>query len=254
MMILPVASQPQLLHAGLEALALLCGSQYYRWLRRRAGSSGLLHGQDFAVALGCIFGAALGNKLMFWAEFPHLLPFYWNQPAVWLAGQSMVGGLLGGLLGVEIAKKATGVRSSTGDTFVYPVLLGLVIGRTGCFLAGLADGTYGLPSDLPWAVDFGDGIPRHPTQLYEICFAIVLWLALRCAEPALAPVAGLRFKLLLVAYLLWRLAVDSLKPVPYAFFGQLSGIQVVCALALLIYLPLLAGALNSLLCSSRRMP
>lgn len=230
-----------LAHPVFEALALFVGAQYYRILRRRAGAPGLLTGKDFGVVLGCVFGAALGNKLVFWAEFPHLLPRYWDQPAVLLAGQSMVGGLLGGLLGVELAKKLTGITRSTGDDFVFPVLLGLMIGRVGCFLAGLSDGTYGVATSLPWGIDFGDGVARHPTQLYEIVFAGLLWVWLRRLRPTLGQTPGLLFKLMLSAYLLWRLLVDILKPVPYEFPGGLSGIQIVCILALLIYLPLVVS-------------
>lgn len=229
---------PALVHSLFETLALLLGVAYYRHLRRGAGAGSVLHGPEFAIAAGCIFGAALGNKAVFWAEFPHLLPLYWDKPEVWLAGQSMVGGLLGGLLGVEVAKKLAGVTRSTGDAFVFPVLLGLMVGRVGCFLAGLADGTYGNPTDLPWGVDFGDGIPRHPTQLYEIAFAALLWFALRRLQPALAPQPGLLFKTLLTAYLAWRLAIDALKPVPFAYPFGASGIQWVCLVALTAYLPL----------------
>lgn len=227
---------PRTVHTLFEILALGLGMQLYRRQCRRKGAR-VLQGAGFTVALGCIFGAAIGNKLVFWAEFPHLLALYWNRPEVWLAGQSMVGGLLGGLLGVELAKKAVGLRQSTGDAFVAPVLLGLMIGRIGCFLAGLADGTYGLPTTLPWGVDFGDGIPRHPTQLYEIAFAGLLWVVLQRADRRLAAVPGLAFKLLLSAYLCWRLLVDSLKPVPFDYGLGLSGIQVVCLLALVLYLP-----------------
>ncbi len=138
---------------------------------------------------------------------------------------------------MELAKRLTGVRQSTGDGFVTPILLGLAIGRVGCFLAGLSDGTYGLPTDLPWGVDFGDGIGRHPTQLYEILFAILLWASLRHASPVLAAVPGLGFRLMLSAYLLWRLGIDFLKPLPFAYPGGLSGIQVICLLALALYLP-----------------
>ena len=234
-----IASQlAPLVHGILETLGLMAGFTYYRYLRARAGAASVISGGEFAVAVGCIFGAALGNKLVFWLEVPHLLPLHWDQPAAWLGGQSMVGGLLGGLLGVEIAKKLAGVTRSTGDAFVYPILLGLMIGRVGCFLAGLADGTYGLPTELPWGVDFGDGIPRHPTQLYEIAFAAVLWFILRHLQPAFAPQPGLLFKSLLVAYLAWRLGIDSLKPVPFAYPLGLSGIQWVCLAALVLYAPL----------------
>ena len=150
----------------------------------------------------------------------------------------MVGGLLGGLIGTEVAKKALRVPGSTGDHYVLPVLFGLAIGRVGCFLVGLNDGTFGLPTHLPLGIDFGDGIPRHPTQLYEIVFAGLLAWVFHRATPALAPQPGLRFKLMLCAYLLWRLAIDGLKPVPFAWPGGLSGIQWVCLVALAFYLPL----------------
>ncbi len=237
---LPYALQ---IHATLEMAALTCGVAWYRRLRRQSGAGSILNGSEFAVAIGCIFGAALGNKLVFWIEMPHLLATYWGTPAVWLGGQSMVGGLLGGLLGVELAKKITGITRSTGDNFVFPVLLGLMIGRLGCFLAGLADGTFGVPTDLPWGIDFGDGIPRHPTQLYEIGFAAALWLVLRRLQPQLADRPGLLFKLLVVAYLVWRLLIDGLKPVPYAYPLGWSGIQWVCLLATLFSGRTAAGGL-----------
>jgi hypothetical protein len=49
---------------------------------------------------------------------------------------------------------------------------------------------------------------------------------------------GLQFKLMLAGYLAWRLFIDGLKPVPYAYPGNLSGIQLICLVALAIYLPL----------------
>ena len=236
----PLTAHPHLFHAVFEAAALSIGAFYYRWQQQRAGVplAELMESGHFAVLLGCIFGAALGNKLVFWIEMPHLLPLYWNKPEVWFAGQSMVGGLLGGLIGVELAKKISGARGSTGDVFVFPVLLGLMIGRTGCFVAGLEDGTFGVPTELPWGIDFGDGIPRHPTQLYEIVFAAMLWRVLLRMRAGWSVQPGLLFKAMLSSYLLWRLLVDGLKPVPFDYGFGWSGIQVVCAVALSIYLPM----------------
>lgn len=237
MIFLP-SEQAALVHSIFEMLALGVGAAYYRRLRRQCGGGSILHGEGFVVAVGCIFGAAIGNKAVFWIEMPHLFVQHWNTPMLLLGGQSMVGGLLGGLIGVEIAKKLNGIRHSTGDAFVFPVLLGLMIGRVGCFLAGLADGTFGKPSSLPWAVDFGDGVPRHPTQLYEILFATLLWWGLAGLRGRLAVCPGLLFKLMLVSYLGWRLLVDGIKPIPHAYPLGLSGIQWVCLIGLAIYLPL----------------
>jgi prolipoprotein diacylglyceryltransferase len=226
------------LHQLFEALGIAAGAQYYRLLARRQGLGALMAPGRFALLSGCLLGAAIGNKAVFWLDQPQLWPALAHDWTRVFGGQSMVGGLLGGLLGVEIAKRLTGQPRSTGDTFVFPCLLGLMIGRIGCLLAGLHDDTYGLPTSLPWGVDFGDGIARHPAQLYEIGFCLALWALFRRWQAALAREPGLLFKCWLWAYLAWRLMVDGLKPVLYAYPGALSGIQWVCLLALLVYTPI----------------
>ena len=243
--VLPAATA-QTVHLVFEWLALAGGVQLYRWQRRRARQPALLQPGSFAVVVGCILGAAIGNKLVFWIEMPHLWRGTVPDWRLIASGQSIVGGLLGGLLGVEVAKKLAGIHSSTGDQFILPLVAGTVVGRLGCFLAGLHDGTYGVPTALPWGVDFGDGIPRHPTQLYDILFALAALALLHVWRPALSRESGLQFKLLLAGYLTWRLLIDGLKPVPYAFPGGLSGIQLVCAVALVLYLPLVARQFSRL--------
>jgi prolipoprotein diacylglyceryltransferase len=234
-----VPATAHLLHLLFEWAALAAGVQIYR----RQSAGGLLQPGRYAIVIGCILGAAIGNKLVFWIEFPHLWRSLSDDPSVWMSGQSIVGGLLGGLLGVELAKKLIGSRSSTGDQFVLPLMAGTVIGRIGCFLAGLNDGTYGNPTALPWGVDFGDGMARHPTQLYDMAF-VLLWGGLLLANRARwRDKPGLMFKFYLAGYLLWRLLVDAIKPVPYFYPGQLSGIQLVCLAALLCYVPLLVRQL-----------
>ena len=229
-------THPLFIHQLFESVAIIVGVQSYR-LRQPTGSK-LLDQRHFPIILGALLGAGIGNKLVFWLEMPHLLLQYWNQPAAWFAGQSMVGGLLGGLVGVELAKKIAGISGSTGDGFVYPILLSLIIGRMGCFLAGLSDGTFGSSTQLPWGIDFGDGIARHPTQLYEIIFALFLWLIFYKLQFKLPAKQGLLFRIFLIAYLGWRLLIDFLKPLPFDYFWGFSGIQAICLVALIIYLPL----------------
>jgi prolipoprotein diacylglyceryltransferase len=236
---MPRPEHAALIHAGFEWAAMLIGARWYMAERRYPSVIDALTPGNFGVLVGCLFGAALGNKAVFWVQYPHL----WDAGAgvlqVFRGGQSMVGGLLGGLLGVELAKRLTGIRRSTGDAFVFPILAGLIVGRIGCFIAGLHDDTYGVATTLSWGIDFGDGIRRHPTQLYEIVFAVLLWTWLDRIRAGLARTPGLLFKLMLVAYLLWRLLVDAIKPVPFPYPAGLSGIQWVCVVALLLYSPLL---------------
>jgi phosphatidylglycerol:prolipoprotein diacylglycerol transferase len=136
---------------------------------------------------------------------------------------------------VEIAKALTRQTRSTGDAMVLPLALGLCVGRVGCFWAGLHDDTYGLPTTLPWGVDLGDGVARHPSPLYEITFVAALVAGLHTHRTRWAAVPGLRFKLFLASYLLWRLLGDGLKPVRVPYALGLSGIQWVCILALAVY-------------------
>jgi prolipoprotein diacylglyceryltransferase len=223
------------IHFVFEWLAILSGVQVYRWLKRRKGQMKITDGSSFSVLLGCILGAGICNKLVFALEYPPLWMEHGWQTL--LQGQSIVGGLLGGLIGVEIAKKIAGIRYSTGDDFVLPLIIGTIIGRIGCFLAGLHDSTFGLPTTLPWGMDFGDGIARHPTQIYDMLAAISLGLLLWLGKNRLTRVSGLSFKLYLAGYLSWRLLIDSIKPLPYPYWLNLSGIQWVCVIALLCYLP-----------------
>jgi phosphatidylglycerol:prolipoprotein diacylglycerol transferase len=68
--------------------------------------------------------------------------------------------------------------------------VGYGIGRIGCLLSG--DGCYGIPSTLPWAMAFPDGIEAtppgvrvHPTPLYEFVLAVLigLWLWKQSGKP-----------------------------------------------------------------------
>src|SRR4029079_557201 len=149
-------------------------------------------------------------------------------------GKTIVGGLIGGLVGVEWIKRRLGVTIATGDLLVGPLLLGIARGRFGCSLSGLADQSYGVATRLPWGVDFGDGITRHPTQIYEIVFLCALAPLLVTLGDRVHAV-GDRFKLFLFSYLAFRLVVDFIKP--GVRLGGLSAIQWVCLATLAFYAP-----------------
>src|SRR5690606_7070288 len=107
-----------------------------------------------AAILGALVGATVLHHL------PH--PASWSataaNPQLLLGGKTIVGALLGGWMTVEGAKRWLGIRERTGDIYVLPLAAGIAIGRIGCFFGGLFDTTFGLPTGLPWGVDFGDGV------------------------------------------------------------------------------------------------
>jgi prolipoprotein diacylglyceryltransferase len=233
-------------HTVLEMAGVFVGMRLLASRMRAHAVGGIGKGKGFALALGCLLGAILGSKLAVWLQRPDLVPATAGSVHMLVMGQSIVGALIGGLVGVEIAKRRAGIAASTGDAFVLPLAAGIAIGRIGCFLAGLHDDTFGVATGLPLGMDFGDGVARHPTQLYDIAFVLALACVLRLAQPQLAAVPGLAFKLFLAGYLGWRVLVDALKPVPFGYAGGLSGLQLLALVALAAYLPLVVRDLRRL--------
>ena len=200
------------MHLGFEALAYAVGFALYRRLRRERGDF-LADGTRWTMVVAVVLGAALGAKVLHHAAHPGELLERWREPAVWLGGKTIVGALLGGWIAVELVKRRLGVRRATGDLYALPLVVGIAIGRVGCFLGGSVDGTYGVATALPWGVDFGDGVARHPTQLYEILFLLGLGVVL-VRRRGRARAEGADFRLFLAAYLAFRLLVDGWKPAP----------------------------------------
>ncbi|MEO8802924.1 MAG: prolipoprotein diacylglyceryl transferase family protein [Rudaea sp.] len=226
---------PILQHTLFEALAYAVGFRMFLWTRKRMAPTAFADNDQVVwIGASAIIGAAIGAKLSYWiddplnafAQFPN-----WRHL---LEGKSIIGALLGGLIGVELVKRVARVKHSTGDAFVLPLTVGMCIGRIGCFLAGLGDHTYGTATNLPWAVDFGDGIPRHPTQLYEIDFLIAQYALIHWRRDALTT-SGDRFRAFMIGYLAFRFLVEFIKPVLYAYPGGLSGLQWLCVAGLIYY-------------------
>ena len=196
---------------------------------RTANGDALQDDRRWLMIAAAAVGALVGSRILGLLEQAPTAGFHWRDVLVTSGGKTIVGGLLGGWIAVEIAKALAGIRVRTGDLFAIPLCIGIAIGRIGCFLAGLPDDTYGTPTSLPWGVDFGDGIRRHPTQLYEIGFLLVLAYVLwRLSQRPHPP--GAVFRTFLAAYLFWRLCIDFLKPQPHMF--GLNVIQWACVAGL----------------------
>lgn len=218
-------------HFICECLAYFLGYRYYAYLRMR-NKDLISNDNRFKIFVGAAIGAFLGSHIVGVSENPMLFSHF--DVVYFMGNKTIVGGFLGGLVGVEFTKKQIGVTVSSGDMMVFPLILAMIIGRTGCFFAGLEDGTYGIASDLPWAIDFGDGTRRHPTNLYEILFWILLMLTLHTVERYRQFTDGSRFKVFMISYLVFRLLIEFIKPGYFFSFG-LSVIQLVCIGGILYY-------------------
>lgn len=119
----------------------------------------------------------------------------------------------------------------TVDLLVPPLVLAHAFGRIGCFLNGCC---YGKPSSVPWAVAFpGEGIPRHPTQLYEMLFLLGLFAFLKGLERR----SPRPWTLLLtygLAYGLWRFAVEFLRGDNPVVWAGLTAFQLASVALILV--------------------
>lgn len=195
-------------HQGLEWLAYFIAARLY-WKQTKAFPAPTTWSDRLLLLGAAVFGAFAGSRLLHMAEHWEALVAA-NDPSLWLGGKTVLGGFLGGTLGVEIAKKAIGWTSSTGDAWVAPLAAGLLIGRIGCQLSGPWDQTYGIPSALPWAWDYGDGAGRHPVSAYEMILAALIFRATR--HRAILAHRGAAFALFLLLYSTARFALEFLKP------------------------------------------
>ena len=211
------------------ATAISTGVAVWHWrlraaLERIQASAG--SGYFAALSGGSLLGAYGFGTLNLWLS------------GVAGAGRSILGALVGAILSVEIYKRCRGIRGSTGIIFAAPLTAAIVIGRLGCYRAGLMDPTYGVASTLPWARDFGDGIARHPVQLYESAsMALVLLVLLWGFARRVPLIMQHGFYLVVGAYGAQRFAWEFLKPYarvfgPFNLFHLLAALLCVYAIVM----------------------
>ena len=125
-----------------------------------------------ALAVGAIGGAwAFGSWNTAMIAVPH-------------PSHSVAGALAGGIIGVELYKLARGISGLDRRDLGRPAgarnrgrALGLPA-SPGCPTRPTA-----FRPTLPWGVDLGDGVPRHPVQVYE-SLAMLAFLAVYLAALA----------------------------------------------------------------------
>ena len=220
------------IHLILEYLAFFIGFRYYVYLRKK--STDIISSNNrLSIIIGAVFGALVLSRIVAFFENPiahHNEYWLFN-----LNNKTIMGGLFGGLLGVELAKKIIGEKHSSGDLFTLPIIVGIIIGRLGCFLTGIKEFTYGKETSFFMGMDLGDGVTRHPIALYEVVFLILLFIIIkRLQKTAIFFVNGNYFKLFMVSYFSLRFCIEFLKPNSFYMLG-LSSIQLLCLICLIYY-------------------
>src|SRR5881396_3755294 len=168
---------------------LMAGWAIQADLRSRQASEDYAADIVFAAVIGGIVGAKIWYVLLTgeWDTLFRRGGFVWY------------GGFLGGVIGVLLNgwRKRVPTRW-TMELTAAPLALGYALGRVGCFVV---NDDYGIPSSLPWAMKFPEGLPPttvanlqtmgvhfpagtdpmslvavHPTEIYEtIAMLLVFW-------------------------------------------------------------------------------
>ena len=179
------------------------------------------------IYVAALLSAFIGAKLVYvlaegWLDWP--MPDRWLRLAT---GKSVLGALLGGYAGVELAKHALGHRAATGDLFALVAPLGIGIGRVGCLLHGCCLGEPCAPAW--WTLRDAQGVARWPAVPLELAFniaAIVIFLLLRRRglKGGRDGLRGQHFHLYLIAYGAFRFAHEWMRVTP-KIAGVISGYQ-----------------------------
>ena len=220
-------------------------------LKRLGYDSNLSGDIVFAAAVGGI----LGSKIYYLFEnFNRVIA----DPVGMIfsgAGLVFLGGLMGGTLGVTLVIKKNNLSWITFADIVAPLLiLGYAIGRIGCLLVG---DDYGLPTHLPWGIEFPNGLPPstysvfqtyypwvnlsdfepgilsvHPTPIYEAIIGGLIFYYLYQKRISVSTVGSLFFTYLILAGL-ERFIVEFLR-VNEKYFIGMSGAQLISLLMISI--------------------
>ncbi len=208
------------------------------------------------VVMAAVIGGLIGAKLWYVALHGDVARLLNRGGLVWY------GGLIGGTLAVIL----NGMRLKIPSRFTFELAapglaMGYALGRVGCFLV---QDDYGIPTSVPWAVRFPEGLPPstaanlaawdvpvpadaapldvlavHPTQLYETTIMLfVFWLLWRMRDHGRG--TGWLFGLYLMLAGTERFLIEFLRAKDdryvYGFtLAQVTSVAVVSIGALLVW-------------------
>ena len=181
------------------------------------------HSNFFLIFLISLGGAFLGAKIVYLTSEGWL---YWSGQAknwrFWWTGKSVIGALLGGYAGVEIAKYFLKYKQFTGDYFAQVVPLSIALGRMGCLFYGCCQGR--ICSSSSWfTLTDPQGYPRFPSVPLEIGFNLLMALLFFIFRKR-RWLTNQHFHLYLITYGLFRFFHEFVRDTPL-ILGTFTGYQ-----------------------------
>lgn len=226
---------------------LMAGWVIQRELRER----GLGEGYAADIVVGAVIGGIVGAKVWYAALYQDAGSLLSRGGLVWY------GGFIGGFVAVVATSWWRKVPLRLTFELCAPALaLGYALGRVGCFLV---QDDYGIPTAVPWAMRFPEGLPPttafnlssmfgvevpegtlptevlavHPTQLYEVAaMMVIFWLLWRLRHHKHATVW--LFGLYLVLAGIERFLVEFLRAKDDRFLGAFTISQLTAALVVMV--------------------
>jgi len=194
--------------------------------------------------LATMIGGIVGAKILYLFENVPLGDLI-RHPITHLlsrGGLTFYGGFLGALILVWIIANKNKISMWTvGDLAAPALALAYSIGRIGCLLVG---DDYGVPSNLPWAMAFPQGLPPttetvHPTQIYEIIIMFIAFLYIWKIRTKIRP-AGWLFSIYLIIAGFERFFVEFVRnttdsPVPGLSVAQVMALGLIIVGAIKLY-------------------
>jgi phosphatidylglycerol:prolipoprotein diacylglycerol transferase len=190
------------------------GASLWFWLRLASHDRRLL-----IIYVSALAGAFAGAKVVYVLAEGYQ---HFGGPDMWLqlaTGKSLLGGLLGGYLAVEMTKPLVGYSGVTGDWFALIAPIGIVLGRIGCWVHGCCAG---IPCAPAWfTVTDSAGIARWPSVAVEILFNLIFLGTVGLLRERRS-LPGQHFHLYLIAYGAFRFVHEFLRSEPRVI-GPITG-------------------------------
>lgn len=189
------------------------------------------------LTVALIVGARLFEVVLY--NFSYYLQSPLQIFAVWKGGLSFHGGLAGVLIvGYLFARRKKIKFLHLCDIFIVPLALAQALGRIGNFINGEL---YGRLTTLPWGMKFpnAEGF-RHPSQLYEMFYNLVIFSFLFIKRNKKQP-PGTLLAYFLILYSIFRFLTEFVRE-PEIMIGPLTMGQVlnifmlVAGIALMYYI------------------
>ena len=206
----------------MVALGFLSG---WFFINKEFKRHGLNEELGSSIVTAAMIGGLVGAKLYFvlfelppqasWADMFSAL--FSGSGLTWYGGFVVAAGTI-----IWIIHRNQVPLLQTLDVLGISLAIGYGVGRIGCQLAG--DGDYGIPTDLPWAMAYPNGVVPtlervHPTPVYETLAHLGIFGILWSTRLYLGNRPGLSFSFYLILTGIARFLVEYVRLNPRVLWG-----------------------------------